>query len=626
MNGLLTIYKKQDIAATELREALNKGLNMLSHRGDKARSSFLMDRNIQYTHRSDTTARLAMGVCSENNETSHIASRNGNLLFFAGRLINKNELCEKLQISAENTTDADLVFDLINLEGTACLKNLRGFWSLIYLDSAKKVIYGARDHFGNRQLHFCSTGKQFALASESRTLYTLFEDAQSINKNRIADFLLWGNIGQADQYFFNDIHSLEPSHFVKYEIEKDRLSVEKYYTLPYNCSNEPYQKKQEQSYTEMLNRMLTESVQKNIELFDRPLAIGLSGGMDSSALLCTAKKIDPQRQIVAYTTTDTYDGGEAYWAEKVVRHTNVEWVKVVCTSNDLIEQLEDINRRHNMPLFNASSFTQYKVTESVKRQGQSVLVDGQGGDEMLGGYPGYAPVFLQSLRKNGRWKEWWAEFSQVSNSGMTRQDIMLRRLKLWTKRHYYSPYRIARRRKYEYESLMPNVRDELFNNPASIPEVKKENLNDTLFESYTIFLGNILRWSEHSAALNGIECIMPLSNDLSLTEFCFSIPSLYKIHDGWNKYLLRKAMVGTVPDDICWRKQKMGFYFPEQNWLNEMEKAMSHYIQKTEDPEGCINRKYLAENLTRLYSSKNPLFQRFIFRCYSYLLWRNGLA
>ncbi|MDR1524662.1 MAG: hypothetical protein LBS79_05305 [Tannerella sp.] len=628
MNGLLSIYKKKDESSATLSATLHNGLKSLSHRGGAAHSSFIADSRMHpATVEDDAPARLAMGSCSSRDDASHIARNGDDILFFEGRLINKADLCKQLSVASGDISDAGVVMRLLEAEGAACFKQLKGFWSLMYLDAANKTLYGARDHFGCRTLYFCNSGRQFALASESRTLYTLFDDVRSINRYTVMDFLLWGNIGKLDQYFYNDIHSLEPSHFVKYEIATGKLTVERYYTLPYNHSREPYDPLPEKQYSDRLGSLLTESVSKNIQLFDGALAVGVSGGMDSSSLICAAKKVDPQRTLVAYTTTDSYDGGEAYWAEKVVRHTGVEWIKVLCTPDDILEKLYDTNCVHNIPVYNASSFAQYRMMEEIKKQGQAVFIDGQGGDEMFGGYPDYFPLLLQSLRKNGEWGNWWRELSQVGNTSMTVKDMFMRSLKLWAKAHYYNPQKLAqKKRKFLYEALMPHERDRYFNLPSPIPAVKKEILNDALFESYTLFLGNILRWGEHSAAAHGIECVMPLSDNPDLTEYVFSIPSKYKIHNGWNKYLHRKSMIGTVPDEICLRKQKKGFYIPEQNWLNETGDAMLADIQKMDDPENCINKSYLTGNWNRLYTPANLLFQQFAFRCYSYLLWREGLS
>ena len=623
MNGLLTIYKKQDIPLSSLKLLTDNGLDTLSHRGAKARNTFVINRNLKYTGQADAPACLAMGVCSQQVGPPFIATDEGDILFFEGRLLNKKELCHS---TPDSLTDVEVVLRLIKRHNVNCFSMLKGFWSLIYLDAENKTLYGARDHYGNRPMWFCNTLNQFALASEGRTIYSLFEDTRSINRNTVVDYLLWGNIGILDQYFFNDIHSIEPSHFVKYEMETDRLTIDRYYTLPYNRSKRPYNNTNEKFFTLALRDHLSESLHKNLSLFDGALAVGVSGGMDSSSLLCLSKKIDPDRTFVAYTTTDNYDGGETDWAEKVIRHTGVEWVKVTCTADHILEQLCALNRIHSAPVYNAGSLAQFRMMEEVKKQGQTVFLDGQGGDEMFGGYPAYFPLFLQLLRKNGEWKRWLTEWMQTGNSGMTRKEILTRRLKLWAKSHYYSPERLAQnKRKYEYESLMPQVIDDYFNAPLPVPSIEKEALNDALFESYTFFLGNIIRWGEHSAASQGVECVMPFADYPDLTQFVFSISSSFKIHNGWSKYLLRNAMAGIVPDEIRYRKQKMGFYVPEQKWMRDIQKPLFDALQRLYDPEDCIRMNYIKENQNRFFTPVNPLYQQFIFRCYSYLLWRNNL-
>ncbi|MDR3250447.1 MAG: hypothetical protein LBT42_02115, partial [Tannerella sp.] len=332
MNGLLAIYKKQGSTTSRLGELLDNGLKTMSHRGSITSSSFFKDGKKQ----DEADANMAMGACSLHGGASHIASHNGNLLFFEGRLINKPELGKQLSIASDDVADAEVVLKQLEIRGSDCLASLKGFWSLIYFDAANKLMYCARDHFGCRTLFYCNSGNQFAVSTESRTLYTLFDDSRSVDKYTVTDFLLWGNIGQSDQYFFKDIKSIEPSHFLKYDMKNDSLTVERYYDLPYNKSNESYKEASEKQYLERLRTLLTDSVNRNLQLFDGVPAIGVSGGMDSSSLICTAKKLDPQKTIVAYTTTDKYDGGEVCWAEKVVRHTGAEWIKVVCTAEDII--------------------------------------------------------------------------------------------------------------------------------------------------------------------------------------------------------------------------------------------------------------------------------------------------
>jgi asparagine synthase (glutamine-hydrolysing) len=624
MKGLFAAYYKRESQSSTIEEyeIVINGLNVMSHRGNVRREVLLLDKDLKTVETHSDVVKFSIGSCSPKDDTADMVVDDDYVLIFDGKILNKQDL----SVYWDEGGDSYAAFLLFRKYGVACFKMIKGFWSIIVLDRKNSIIYAARDHFGNRPLFFCDTSNQFSVATESRALYTLFDDCRSINKNTVIDYLLWGDIGKFDQFFFHDIHSVEPSHYVKHEINTGKTSVEEYYTLPCNRSHDSYHKDSEKKYLDTIRHLLAESVHNNLKLYDEAIAIGVSGGMDSSSLICTARTTDPGKTIVAYTTTDKYDGGEAKWAEIVVRHTGVDWIKVVCTSEDIVEKLAYANKIHNVPLYNASSLAQYRIMEEVKKQGQAVVIDGQGGDEMLGGYPTYFPLHLNVLLRSGEWSTWWHELMSVKNSGLSVKEVLVRHVKLIAKQIYYDNLRLAMKaRKEEYNSLLPQTRDAYFKQPIPFKPVKKEVLNDALHESYTKYLANILRWGEHSAAAFGIECVMPLSDSVDLAEYIFSIPSAYKIHAGWNKYLLRKAMLGLVPDEICLRKQKMGFYIPEQNWLNELGDVMINAIRQLEDPEDCINRKYIMENRNRLYSPSNFQYQRFVFRCYSYLLWRNGL-
>jgi asparagine synthase (glutamine-hydrolysing) len=628
MNGLLTAYYKKEVQGSKIEHDINTGLGSMSHRGEIRGDTLYLDKDMNISRESPAATKLIFGNCSPDGNRGSVLVHEDYIILFDGKILNRNEYCSSLSFDVNYSKEKEDVYWVSMLYenfGIECFGKLKGFWSIILLDRKTGIIYAARDHFGNRPLFFCNTRNQFAIATESRALYNMFDDCRSVNRNTVTDYLLWGDIGKSDQFFFNDIHSVEPSGYVKYEINTGEISIGKYYTLNYDRSDLPYKEMDEKKYLDKVRSLIAESVHLNLCRFNGPVAIGVSGGMDSSSLICTARNTDPQKTIVAYTTTDKYDGGEAKWAEIVVRHTGVDWIKVICTSDDIVEKLAYANKIHNVPLYNASSLAQYRIMEEVKRQGQAVVLDGQGGDEMLGGYPAYFPLHLKALVTGGEWMAWWHEWMNIDNTGLSKQEMVTRHIKLIAKNIYYNNRRLAlKARREEYNSLLPQTRDMYFKQPPPLMPVKKKVVNDALFESYTMYLANILRWGEHSAAAFGIECVMPLSDSPNLAEYVFSIPSSFKIHDGWNKYLLRKSMVGLVPDEICWRRQKMGFYIPEQNWLNELGDVMIDTIRKLEDPEDCINKKYIVENWNRLYSPANPLFQRFAFRCYSYLLWRNG--
>lgn len=625
MNSLFSLVDKQKNNLCTIYNKMEVGLQTFPKSGKHKPQFELFDEQLKKADNEKGRVGLG-GVFSEQFDQQIYSSSEGCLLW-NGYLFNSDELRLGLSLNTtQKCSDLELVFTFIQKNGFSKLNALKGYWSFVYLDKKNKQLYGARDPIGNRPLWFCSTAQHFGISSSGRSFHQTLAQAKGINKNTVVDFLLWGNIGKFDACFYEKIQIIPPAHFIKYDIDNQSYSVDRYFEMPYNKSRLPFILTSEEEYISNIRELMHQSVQKNLTVFGDNVAVGLSGGMDSSSLACLAKR-DTSKTIVAYTTTDEYDGGEAKWAQKVVKHLGIEWERVECNSQQIVEQLQSVNCIHDAPIYNASSFTQFRLMNEISENGHRYTLDGQGGDELFGGYPKFFPLFLTALRKDRYWKEWWYEWKNMGNSGSSSKSIAVRSLKEWAKSIYFTPERLAiKKRSQIYDSITPEYTAAYFStHPVDTVLVDKKVLNDDLFESYTYLLDNILRWSLNAASSVGVQAVMPLSNYLPLSEYVFSIPSNYKIHNGWNKYLQRKAMEGIVPKEVQWRKEKLGFYFPEPNWLNEMKEELFSQIEILNDPEGIVNKTYIKTYGRKYFSSNYFQFQRFIFRCYSYLLWRNSL-
>ena len=117
----------------------------------------------------------------------------------------------------------------------------------------------------------------------------------------------------------------------------------------------------------------------------------------------------------------------------------------------------------------------------------------------------------------------------------------------------------------------------------------------------------------------------PFSDSVDLVEYVFQIPSTQKIHQQWNKYMLRKAMVGIVNEEILWRSEKLGFYIPEQKWSEQLNATMKVYVGDQIKDEQLIDLQQIIDVWDKKFSLGDIRFQRLAFRLYSYLLWKNGL-
>ncbi len=162
---------------------------------------------------------------------------------------------------------------------------------------------------------------------------------------------------------------------------KDKtLNIKPYYKLPYRSCTGRFEIDKEQNALLAIKQLIFGGIENHIAGKEK-LAIGLSGGLDSSSLCCSLAGLYKDFPITAFTVINEFNEGESVLAEKIVKKTNARWVKVLCTSKQLFNELEEINFYQNIPIFNTSSFAQYKLMESAAQHGFTSLVDGQGSDE-----------------------------------------------------------------------------------------------------------------------------------------------------------------------------------------------------------------------------------------------------
>ena len=165
------------------------------------------------------------------------------------------------------------------------------------------------------------------------------------------------------------------------------------------------------------------------------LAVGLSGGLDSSAIACTVKAINKEIPLTVFTAVNDINQGETLWAEKIVRHTDAEWIKVNCTSQTLIDDCKRIVDCQGIPVFNTSSLAQYKVIEAVSQAGFESMIDGQGSDELFGGYNHYCSLMLNELFSEWMFKDGMRLTKNLSNADLSLRTIFKVLLKDFIKRN-----------------------------------------------------------------------------------------------------------------------------------------------------------------------------------------------
>jgi asparagine synthase (glutamine-hydrolysing) len=578
----------------------------------------------------DVSAAGHQPMCDENENV---------WLILNGEIYNYIELRAELQLLGckfITQSDTEVLLKAYQVWGYNCLSKLNGMWSFVLFDKQKNLLFGSRDRTGVKPLYYFRNKNVFCFASEIKALRILPIVETGINENAAFSHLILNEVEKNGQTFFSNISELPPSKYFTFDLKSNEFDTRTYYKLDVNSTFEPFNELKNKQYIDQVKHLCFESVRKRLRS-DIPIGFCLSGGIDSSSIVCMTNELKRLNQIsgmgdrlVAFTAVNNIAAtDETIWAEKVVEKLGIEWIKTECTAADLFQQLPQMVYYQDSPLVSTSTYAQFKVMQAASERNIQVLIDGQGGDELFAGYvPFYTALYLNFLKK-GKIPALFNEINHLHNSPYS--------LKLFA----YSSMKLAG------EAITPMIlkskwagflrpesqylENDFWNkHAANMPFAKDfsaEPMNK-LLESYFsgYFLKNLLRWEDRCSMRYSIESRTPFSDDVHLINFAFSIPSTYKIHNGWNKSLLRSAMNGVIPNEIRLRTDKLGFSTPQSIWLSSIQSSMKSMVTDLPDSTNFVNKQLLLKNWESIFLSQNEKNKSFAFKYLNYLLWQQAFV
>ena len=304
-------------------------------------------------------------------------------------------------------------------------------------DARSKSLFCARDRFGVKPFYYFKNEETFAFASEIKALLLHPDVVRRANHQIIYDYLAYAVIDHTDETFFSDICQLPPSHYLIADAA-GAFSVKRYYTLHCNPSLEPYHEVESRKYAERFKELLFDSIKLRLRA-DVPLGSCLSGGLDSSTIVCMANSLMFKDGVIdrrligehQKTFTAVYDDAvysEKPFVEKVIAQTNAESHFVRPDGNALWDELRKVVYHQDEPFNSTSVYAQWNVMRLASEQHMTVMLDGQGGDELLGGYAWHVPIYqaelLRRMRIGTLLKE-LAATSSITRRPVSRQIIDL---------------------------------------------------------------------------------------------------------------------------------------------------------------------------------------------------------
>lgn len=502
-------------------------------------------------------------------------------MVFNGEIYNYIELREEMRAKGEvftSESDSEVLLRAYMLWGEAMLDRLRGMFAVIIWDDRDKRLFAARDRYGIKPLYLVQTPRGMALASEIKQLHGLPGLSGNMNIARVHDFLSSGISEHTSETMFEGITQLRGGECITLDTSKGtplQAVIRRWY--PATAGE---LKLSEAEAAERFRELLSESVRLHLRS-DVPVGSCLSGGLDSSAIVCLMSNMLGSREGGAKVNTVSACYAEKSVDEKpfmdaVVAHAHTEPHFIFPKAEDVFQRASDITWHQDEPFGSTSIFAQWCVFEEAKRAGIKVMLDGQGADEQLAGYHGGFPYYMADLVRRRQFAQL---FRTMRERNLYHGTPMMEQI-----RHYLVPLLPQRmagllRRKHhamvQHDWLGTDILREKGNTQSSAFQLASDLLglptvtdirSLCLTLTYGSNLAMLLHWEDRNSMAHSIEARVPFL-DHPLVEFNLALGNDHKIVGGDTKRVLRKGMAHVLPESVRERRDKLGFATPEQIWF-----------------------------------------------------------
>ncbi len=594
---------------------LKKMTDAIAHRGPDGEGQWSNEKNtVHLGHRRLSIIDLSNAAAQPMlyAERYHIVHN--------GEIYNYLEIRSFLQnkgYSFTTQSDTEVILAAYDFWKEKCLQQFDGMFAFAIWDEKEQKFFAARDRFGEKPFYYYEDEQHFIFASEMKALWAIGIEKNMDNK-MLLNYITLGHVQNCvdkEQTFFEGIYSLPPAHYLTYTPGIEQLSrINRYWSLDKEARIEVSPADAVEKFAELLNNSVKRRLRSDV-----PVGSSLSGGLDSSTIAFVIKGLQKKTNGQAHgagslqTFSATFPGfvnDESSYIGLVSEHLHIRNHQTKPSAIDLVQDFEKLCFHQEEPFSSSGVFAQYKVFQLAKEQQVKVLLDGQGADEILGGYPKYIHWYLQEVLSRHKLGATQVERTAFRNNNQPFHWDIKNILAAFLPSH--AAMQLEKR---EYKKTITHP----FIDPGFLDLLKHQEwigihkpivtkLNDILhFNTTEMGLEELLRFADRNSMAHGREVRLPFLNH-ELVEFVFSLPAQLKMHEGWTKFILRKAMDKKLPDEIVWRKDKVGFEPPQKKWMQDH--ALQDYIQEARRKlvgAGILTKKILDKSIDPLpaHADKN---------------------
>jgi asparagine synthase (glutamine-hydrolysing) len=514
-----------------------------------------------------------------------------------GEIYNYLELRQTLQQKGyrfASQSDTEVILAAFDHWGPGCLQHFDGMFAFAIWDEKEQSLFAARDRFGEKPFYYCLHQKQLLFASEMKALWAGGMPRQyspSLLLNYLALGLVQHPVDQS-QTFFENILSLPPAHSLHYRPGDAQPTVNRYWQL---AKGQAVQFPSPDAAAEQLLALLQQSVQRRLRS-DVAVGTSLSGGIDSGTIAALANRSTAGLKSFS-AVFPGFEKDESAAIAQTAGHLHIPNHTTQPDAEGLVAHFDKLCHHQEQPFGSASIFAQYQVFALAAQQQVTVLLDGQGADETLAGYHRYLHWHLQQLWRHDK-KAFAADKKALLQNGVPlRWGLANLLAALFPQKAASRLAQRARQQVLGLPGIDPGFLQRAYD-AASITKPVAAGLNDMLYhDTVQMGLEELLRYADRNSMAHGREVRLPfLSHEL--VTFVFSLPAAYKIHDGFTKWVLRKAVEGLLPPAIVWQTNKTGFEPPQRLWMqHEGLQQLVYGARKQLVEAGILHSKVLTTSI-----------------------------
>ncbi len=504
-------------------------------------------------------------------------------LIHNGEIYNYRELRSLLQLkgySFSSRTDTEVIMAAYDLYGTSCLQHFDGMFAFALWDEQEKTLFLARDRFGEKPLFIYQDKSQFLFASEMKALWAagIIKDS---NPAMLFNFITLGytqNPADGSETFFRHINKLPARSFLLYHALTRQSEINRYWD-PYPEEGERVLSagRSEQAVLQEFTALLADSVSKRLRS-DVSVGTSLSGGLDSSTIVASIlrQSDSPQKLPTFSAVFPGFAKDESAYISLLTRHFSLENYQTTPGAADLVRDFEKLIAHQEEPFQSSSIYAQFSVFGLAASRHVKVLLDGQGADELLAGYPKYYSWYWRELYRSDK-KTLAHELAAAKDfdtpDGWSWKNRLAALLPAYAGR-YQKKRQTALQ--LDNKDLAGDFVRQSGISYYDIPPVA--SLNGILYYNALMNgMEELLRYADRNSMAHGVEVRLPFL-DHRLAEFLFALPAHFKIRGGWTKWLLRKSAEPMLPAGIAWRRDKIGYEPPQLAWMQDG--ILQEYVQE----------------------------------------------